>query len=179
MRFSIEPGDRAYDPKAGRKVAKVTFDGLAVQCVLTADDELGEVRSMQVDLDGRPVVVDGEFKVVHRTAGRVVIELRRDDRAWDEARRVETKVMVGRHEDGTVEVLVYSAVRPSACSRVLLPPSKQQDQGPGLCQQAGVAAGAIAESMCARFRDTLDPDDCARVAVEQCGRMLAEEASAA
>ncbi len=104
------------------------------------------------------------------------MELRRQERDWDKNRKGESKVAVGVHPDGTVEILVYSAVRPGALRRVLIPMGIQQDRGPKLCQQVGVYAGAQAEDMCEKFSDTLDPNDVARVAMEQCRRALADEA---
>ena len=177
MRFSIDPTDRAYDEKLAHKVAKVTFDGQVVPAAITADEEEGYVKSFQVDLDGSPVVdtATQTFRSKEWRGGKVVVEMRREDQAWNTDRKGESKVAVGVHPNGTVEVLVYSAVRPGACRRVLIPQHMQPDRGPKLTQMVGIYAGASAEHYCETFRDTLDPEDVARVAMEQCRRALADE----
>lgn len=173
MRFSIEPNDPAYDPAQSQKVAKVTLNGAPVQMVLTADEELGYVKAFAADGEGRPIPVGDAWKVEEHQ-GKVVVELRKEERAWDTDRKVASKVAVGMHPNGDIELLVYSAVRPGALRRVLIPVHIQRGTDLQKVQQVGIYAGAQAEELCKAFNDTLDPEDVARVAIEQAIKAISE-----
>lgn len=178
MRVSIVKGDPGYDPTHTRRVQRVTVDGLPVVSV-TADEEQGFVDELVIDsATGRAVLdpVDGS-PLTRRVTGRVRIELRKaSDREWDASRRGEAKVQVGR-EPGTGDILVqvYSHVRPGAIKQGRIARLAQTGRMETM-QLAGVTAGAIAEMLCDQFGDRIDPDECARVALDQCMKLLMDEA---
>jgi hypothetical protein len=83
-------------------------------------------------------------------------------------------VAVGRL-DGRLVVDVYSAVRPGAIRRMTMDRATEAASA-SVAQSVGICAGAAAEHMCEHYGDTIDPSEVARVAVEQCVRLLADEA---
>lgn len=172
MRFSVERGDRAYDPSHSRRVKSVSVDGEPpLAMVLTADEEEGLVRHVAADPAGNPIITGGELTILE-TRGRVRIELMpKGERDWDSSRRGQTKVAVGRDRNGDLLVQVYSIARPGAIKQVRKDALTLRPDTGGLCQDAGLLAGYAAELLCAQFGDRIDPSECARTAVEQCLRM--------
>lgn len=179
MRISIVKGDPGYDPTHTRRVRSVTVDGTPYAAV-TADDQEGfadvlctENGRVQMDpFSGQPLT--------KRLLGRVVIELMpRGERDWDQGRRGEAKVRVGR-EPGTGDILVqvYSAVRPGAIKQGRMHRAQLPSGDAAVCQKVGVTAGALAEMLCDQFRDTIDPDQVAREALTQASLMLRDERTA-
>jgi hypothetical protein len=173
MRISIDRTDRAYDLAKAKKVAQVTLDGKKVAAV-TADDEEGLVRYYLQDPQTGSLIQggDGQPQVIE-ARGKVVIEMRKDDRAWSKDNVRETKVEVGRQQDGSVHVLVHSWARPGAIKRVKI--EGDMPTGHALVQKVGIAAGHGAELLCEQFGDRLDPGECARAAMEQASMMIADE----
>lgn len=176
MRISIEPGDRAYDLTQGRKVLEVRVDGVLYPYVLTADTDEGYVKCLAAGEDGRPIAVGDRFKTLE-VRGQVTVAFAGNDRDWDRSAAPDaahSKVAVGRL-DGELVVDVYSAVRPGAIRRMTMS-AEAERRSTSVAQNLGACAGAAAEHLCEHFGDTIDPSEVARVAVEQCRRLLADEA---
>lgn len=174
MRFSVERGDRAYDPSHARRIKRVTVDGREVPMAITADEEEGLVRHIAANPDGSPIVAGGQMSVLE-SRGRVVVEMVKEDRAWDAERTGEARVAVARHPSGDLLVQVYSLARPGAIKQMRCEALHVPSDGAALCQKAGAMAGAAAELLCDQFNDKLDPSECARVAVEQALAMVRDE----
>lgn len=179
MRFSIVEGRPGYDPSHQRRIKEVLVDGIAVDGCIEADEEAGYALRLAPDLVSGGFHRDpaGGFSTL-RVAGRVEIRLAAKGAAdWDETRKADgAKVRVGRDANGDVLVQVYSVVRPGAIRQMRLLRADLPSSAAMVAQKAGLVAGAAAEHLCEQFRDTIDPEDCARVAVEQCSIMLAAEA---
>lgn len=180
MRISIVRGDPGYDPTHTRRVRRVTVDGLPVACA-TADEEQGFAD--EIVMEGGRVALDPTdgSPLTRRLVGRVRVELEpQDERRWDANRRLDgVRVQVGR-EPGTRDVLVqvFSWARPGAIKQGRIDALHQPSSAAEMCQRAGAVAGAMAEMLCDQFGDRMDPSEAARVAVEQCARLLSEEAAA-
>lgn len=174
MRFSIERGDRAYDPAHSRRIKHVKIDGKVVQMALTADTTEGLVRHVAAGPDGMPIVHNGEMTILE-SRGKVEIELLDAEKRWDKERKGEAKVGVARAANGDLLVQVYSLARPGAIKQVRKEYITLPRDPSGICQCAGVLAGYAAELLCDQFGDSLDPSECARVAVEQAHHMVKDD----
>lgn len=174
MRISIVRGDRGYDPTHTRRIKRVTLNGLSVASV-TADEELGYVDELCME-DGKVVMI-GDQPVTRRMTGKVVIELLpKNERDWDAERKMPgVKVQVGRDRNRDILVQVVSWARPGAIKQGRMDYASLPATPAAQCQKAGAAAGMLAEMLCTQFGDRLDPSEAAKVAIEQCAKMLSEE----
>lgn len=182
MRISIEQGDRAYvspGSAESRRVKSVHVDGVLYEGCVTIDTDEGYVKCFKPSDCGTPgkfaPPIGDRFPMIE-VRGNVVLELA-GERDWSKDHapdRAHSKVAVGRL-DGLLVVDVYSAVRPGAIRRMTMSADAER-RSTSVAQNLGACAGAAAEDLCERFGDTIDPSEVARVAVEQCARLLADEA---
>lgn len=173
-RFSVERGDRAYDPTHAKRIKHIKLDGKEVVMPLTADTVEGLVRHVAAGPDGMPIVTAGDMTILE-SRGRVEIEYLDEATRWNKERTGEARVAVGRASNGDLLVQVYSLARPGAIKQLRKEYLTLPSQGWGICQTAGLLAGAAAEQLCEQFGDRLDPSECARVAVEQCAQMVHDD----
>lgn len=173
-RFSIERSDRAYDPAHGKRIKYIKCDGHIIDMPLTADTDEGLVRHVAANPGGQPRISAGQM-VILESRGRVEIEWLDEAKRWNKERSGGARVAVGRASNGDLLVQVYSIARPGAIKQLRKELVTLPAEAAGLCQTAGLLAGAAAEQLCEMFGDRLDPSECARVAVEQCYQMIKDD----
>lgn len=165
MRISILKSDRAYEATVGKRFESVTVDGRSVMAC-TADEEEGFALVICADERGKPQSINGEI-VTKVMRGKVVIVPFKTERDWDKNKVMATKVQVGRDINGDLIVQVFSAVRPGAIRQARMELAHQPSTQVACAQRMGMMAGMAAEHLCMTFGDTVNPDECARVAIEQ------------
>jgi hypothetical protein len=171
MRVSIDKRDPGYRYNAGAFFVK--FNGEEVSHVVTADEEKGYIKRYVLE-DGHPKVApDGQHYLIEQVEGQVVIVAK--NAAGEDIRL--PKVKVERNEEGAIEVLVYSRIKPGSIKRATLD-QKTLDLKRWTVQAAvAICAGAAAERLCEQLGDLFDPSDCAGLAAEEYARLLSAESA--